>query len=147
MGNLVIESRKGQSWEQLKALLLEEVRTRKLPYGIMLLECEGGETETESYDVQVFLGEITVAKKVFPDGSERFLRGVDFVGTPLASLSNVIGVGDTHAVDNAYCSAESGTVPVSTVSPALLLSSLELQAKDSTRMTSYALPVPWAKGQ
>jgi len=144
MGNLVIESREGQPWEILKALLIDEVRKRELPFGIVLLECEGGETETESYDVQAFLGEITVARQIFPDGSERFLRGVNFVGTPLASLSNIIAVGDTQVVDNAYCSAESGTVPVSTVSPALLLSNLELQAKDSTRMTSYALPVPWA---
>ncbi len=147
MGNLFIEARKGHSWSELKTLLIEEVRRRSLPYGIAILECEGGETETESYDVQAFMGEVTVAKKIFPDGSEEFVRGVDFVGTPLASLSNVIGVGNDHEVDNAYCSAESGTIPVSTISPAVLMANLELQAKDLTRMTSYALPMPWADGR
>lgn len=143
MANLVVESHSQLSWNDLKELLIEEVRRRGLEFGMILLDVEGGETETEAYDFQAFLGEITVAVKVYADGTERYVRGVDFVGTPLGSLSNITAVGCEYAVDNGFCGAESGTIPVSTVSPALLLSNLELQVKDPSKVTQYALPLPW----
>ena len=143
MGNLIIESIGGQSWDDLKQLLIEEIKAKKAPYGFILLEVEGGETETEAYDFQAFLGEITTAVKVFPTGREVPVRGVDFVGTPLSSLANIVAVGDSYHVDNGFCGAESGTIPVSTVSPALLLSNLELQLKSPAKVTQYALPLPW----
>ncbi|MFW7380946.1 MAG: TldD/PmbA family protein [Oligoflexus sp.] len=145
MANLVIESHSQHTWQDLKRMLVEEVKRRKLKYGIILVDVEGGETETEAYDFQAFMGEITVAIKVYPNGKEKYVRGVDFVGTPLGSLSNILAVGKDYEVDNGFCGAESGTVPVSTVSPALLLSNLELQVKDPSKVTQYALPLPWAK--
>lgn len=143
IGNFIVESSSKHSFDDLKKLLIEEVKKRKLPYGVILLEVEGGETGTEAYNFQAFLGEITSAVKVFPDGKEVYIKGVDFVGTPLSALSNIIAVGKDLEVDNAYCGAESGSVPVSTVSCALLLSNLELQAKESNKVTQYALPLPW----
>lgn len=143
MANLVIESHQGKSWSRLKELLIKEIKARKLPYGFILLEVEGGETETEAYDFQAFLGQITHALKVYPSGREVLVRGVDFVGTPLSSLAGIVDVGDEYHVDNSYCGAESGTIPVSTVSPAILLSNLELQLKNPAKVTQYALPLPW----
>lgn len=147
MGNLMIQSQNGRSWEELKAALLTEIKDRKLPYGFILMEVEGGETETEAYDFQAFLGEITTAIKVYPTGREVLVRGVDFVGTPLSSLANIVAVGKDYHVDNGFCGAESGTIPVSTVSPALLLSNLELQLKNPAKVTEYALPLPWFEGK
>ena len=143
MGSLFIESHDGKSWEEMKALLIAEIKAKKLPYGFILQEVEGGETETEAYDFQAFLGEITTAFKVYPNGKEVPVRGVDFVGTPLSSLANIMAVGNSYHVDNGFCGAESGTIPVSTVSPALLLSNLELQLKSPAKVTQYALPLPW----
>ena len=143
MGNLMVTSKEGQSFAQLKRLLIAEIKKQKLSFGIVLYEVEGGETGTEAYNFQAFLGQITKAAKLYPDGREKPIKGVDFVGTPLASLSHIVAVGDTLEVDNGFCGAESGTVPVSTISPALLLSSLELQAKESSVITPYALPLPW----
>ena len=143
MANLIVESKGGQSFAQLKRLMVEEIKRRKLPFGIVLYEVEGGETGTEAYNFQAFLGQITKAAKIYPDGHEKPIKGVDFVGTPLASLSHIIAVGNKLEVDNSFCGAESGSVPVSTISPALLLSSLELQAKESSQITPYALPLPW----
>ena len=74
---------------------------------------------------------------------EKYVRGVDFVGTPLAALSHIIAVGNKIETDNAFCGAESGTIPVSTISPAILMSTLELQAKETSKVTQYALPLPW----
>lgn len=143
MGNLIIKSHSQLTWSDLKERLIEEVMRRDLPFGIILLEVQGGETETEAYDFQAFLGEITFALKVYPDGSEVPVRGVDFVGTPLSSLSNILAVGCDYELDNAYCGAESGTVSVATVSPPMLLSNLELQVKDPSKVTQYALSLPW----
>lgn len=143
MGNLIVESKNGLSLEALKERLIEEIKKKKLPFGIILVSVEGGETGTEAYNFQAFLGEITYALKVYPTGKMSPIRGVDFVGTPLSSLSHIIEVGQNCEVDNGYCGAESGTIPVSTVSPAILLSNLELQAKDPNKVTQYALPLPW----
>lgn len=145
MGNLIIETKGGKSFLELKGQLIELLNKRNLPFGVILYEVEGGETGTEAYDFQAFLGEITRAVKVFPDGREKPIMGVDFVGTPLSSLNNIRAVGNQSEVDNSYCGAESGTILVSTVAPALLLSNLELQAKDPSQVTPFCLPLPWFK--
>lgn len=143
MANLVIQSKGGKAFAELKKDLIEEIKRRKIPFGIILYDVEGGETGTEAYNFQAFMGEITLAVKVFPNGKEKYVRGVDFVGTPLSSLNHIVAVGNEQYVDNGYCGAESGTIPVSTVAPSLLLSNLELQAKDPTKVTQYKLPLPW----
>ncbi len=145
MGNLIVESHNGLSWSELKEALVQEVKRQNLKFGIILIEVEGGETETEAYDFQAFLGQVTKAVKVYANGKEHLVRGVDFVGTPLSSLANIIAVGSETELDNGYCGAESGTVPVSTVAPALLLSNLELQLKNPAKVTEYALSLPWIK--
>ncbi|MES2744640.1 MAG: metallopeptidase TldD-related protein [Bdellovibrionota bacterium] len=143
MANLVIESHSTNDWAMMKAKLIEEIKKQKVPFGIILLDVEGGETETDAYNFQVFMGQITRAVKVYPSGRERYVKGVDFVGTPLSSLSHIVAVGKESEVDNGFCGAESGTIPVSTVAPALLMSSLELQAKIPSKITQYAMPLPW----
>ena len=143
MANFICLSRSKRTWAELKSRLIGEVSRRGLPFGIILHDVEGGETGTDAYDFQAFLGQITRASKVYPDGREVPIRGVDFVGTPLASLGQILDSGGEVHVDNGYCGAESGMVPVSTVSPALLLGNLELQSKDPTRVTQYILPMPW----
>jgi predicted Zn-dependent protease len=143
MANLVVRSHSQHSWDDLKEMLIAEIKRRKLPYGIILLDVEGGETETEAYNFQAFLGQIAVAVKIYPNGKERYVRGVDFVGTPLSSLNDIIAVGRDLVVDNGFCGAESGTIPVSTVAPAMLLSNLELQAKNPSKVTQYAMDLPW----
>ena len=143
MGNLMIEPHDGKSFSELKKDLLELINAQNKEFGIILMDVQGGETGTEAYDFQAFLGDITHAIKLNADGTEEIIRGADFVGTPLSSLGNIVEVGDVQELDNSFCGAESGNVPVSTVAPALLLSNLELQTKDTTKMTQYALPMPW----
>lgn len=143
MGNLVVESASQNTFADMRQLLLDEIKKRKLPYGIILYEVEGGETGTEAYNFQAFKGDITACAKLLPNGREVFVRGVDFVGTPMSSLANILAVGNDYLVDNSFCVAESGSIPVSTVSPSILLSNLELQAKDPSTLAQYALPLPW----
>ncbi|MCA8960483.1 MAG: hypothetical protein KDC38_08220 [Planctomycetes bacterium] len=133
----------GLSDEELKAELIEEIRHQGLPYGIRILRASGGETTTDAYDFQAFLGEINLASRVYPDGREEWIRGVDFVGTPLNATRSIIATGSRVEIDNAFCGAESGWVPVTTISPALLVAHLELQAKSDAPFTQFAYPMPW----
>ena len=146
MGVLLVESEPGLEERELKRLLLEEVRRKKAPYGIRIIEASSGETTTDAYNFQAFLGEINLAARVYPDGKEEWIRGVNFVGTPLNAIRGILAAGKRHEVDNAYCGAESGYLPVSTISPALVVSELELQSKPDTPYMPYTLPLPWGAG-
>ncbi|MCK5799171.1 MAG: hypothetical protein KAI47_18385 [Deltaproteobacteria bacterium] len=145
MANLIVEAEGGVSDKALKALFLEEIRRQKLPFGIMILDAEGGETATESYDFQAFMGQVSVAVQVWADGRENLVRNVNFVGTPLSALRNILAVSNKAVCDNAFCGAESGVIPVSTTCPAVLLGNLELQASDQRKFTQYVLPMPFEK--
>jgi len=145
MGNLFVMNRSPVSEKQMKQRFLEEIKRQKKPFGIFVKETLGGETGTSSYDFQAFKGEIMHAVKVYPDGKEEIVRGVDFVGTPLSALESVICMGDTMELDNAYCGAESGMIPVSTIAPSTLMRNLELQSKDRERLAPHSIPRPLKK--
>jgi hypothetical protein len=111
----------------------------------MILDAEGGETATEAYDFQAFMGTVSLALQVWADGRENLVRNINFVGTPLSAMRNILAVGDTPLCENAFCGAESGVIPVSTTCPAVLMSNLELQASDHRKFTPYVLPMPYEK--
>jgi len=108
-----------------------------------VLEATSGETATDAYNFQAFLGEINLAARVFPDGREELVRGVNFVGTPLNAVRSIVAAGRRLEIDNAFCGAESGFVPVTTISPGLVVSELELQSKPETVYAPYSYPLPW----
>ena len=143
MGITIVESSDPLDEDDLRARLIEEVKRQGLPYGIRILHASGGETATDAYNFQAFLGEINLASRVYPDGREELIRGVNFVGTPLNAIRGIIASGDRREVDNSYCGAESGFVPVTTISPSLLVETLELQSKSETPYTQYLYPIPW----
>ncbi len=142
MGVTVVEGLYTSTMNELKQRLVEEIIAQGKPFGMIVYETSNGETDTTAYDFQAFSGEISYATLIFPNGKEVPIRGVDFVGTPLQALNNIIAVGDDMMLDNHYCGAESGFIHVSTICPAILLSDLELQAKEEELVTQYILPRP-----
>ena len=144
MAVTIVESNCGVSFDELKKKLIEEIKKQKKKFGMIVYETSGGETDTSSYDFQAFAGAISYATLVYPNGREEPIRGVDFVGTPLQALSNIIAVGNTLYKDNSYCGAESGYVPITTISPAILLKNLELQTKEEELITQFILKSPVA---
>jgi hypothetical protein len=70
------------------------------------------------------------------------VRGVDIVGTPLVSLTKIVATGDKMEVFNGYCGAESGSVPVSASAPAMLISEMEVQKKQTSTDRPPILPPP-----
>jgi hypothetical protein len=72
--------------------------------------------------------------RVFADGRpDELVRGVDIVGTPLSSFAKILATSDKPEVFNGYCGAESGQVPVSASSPAILVSEIEIQKKQHSQ--------------
>lgn len=142
MAVLLAEGKDPLPLTELKKRLIEEIKRQNKPYGIIIYETSGGETGTTRHEFQGFQGEITYATIIYPNGKEVVVTGIDFVGTPLQALNNIIAVGDDQEVNNGYCGAESGFIPITTISPALLLSNLELQARPTELAAPNILPRP-----
>lgn len=142
-GNLIVESNKAVSNAELRAKLIELIKQQNKPYGLLIDDIAGGFTFTGRGQPQAFQVEPLVVYKVFADGRpDELVRGVDIVGTPLAALTKIVATGDTPEVFNGYCGAESGFVPVSAASPAILTSELEVQKKQSATDRPPILPPP-----
>jgi TldD protein len=141
-GNLIVEPARAVSRDDLTAQLIEEVKRQGKPYGLRFVDIEGGYTNTSRADVQAFKVIPVVVYRVYPDGHEELVRGVDLEGTPLASLATILAAADTYEVFNGFCGAESGWVPVSAASPALLVGQVEVARKSQAHDTPPVLPPP-----
>ncbi len=142
MGVTMLEASTTHDEKSLRQQLIDQIKAQGLPYGIRIIDATGGETATEAYDFQAFLGEVNLASRIYPDGREELVKGVNFIGTPLNAVHGILAAGDRPELDNAWCGAESGFVPVSTISPSLLVRHLELQSKSETPYTQYCYPMP-----
>ncbi|MBI3669720.1 MAG: peptidase U62 [Acidobacteria bacterium] len=142
-GNLIVESSRQVSNAQLRQKLMEEIRRQGKPFGLLIDDIAGGFTFTGRGLPQAFQVLPLVVYKVFADGRpDELVRGVDIVGTPLVSLTKILATGDTPEVFNGYCGAESGSVPVAAVSPAILISEMEVQKKETSTDKPPILPPP-----
>lgn len=131
MGNTIVETSKPVPAAQLRKQLIEEARRQGLPYGIIVEEIDGGFTLTGRVEPNAFNVRASVTRRVYVDGRpDELVRGIDLVGTPLVAFRNVVAAGDDPQVFDGFCGAESGWVPVSAVSPSLLIRNLEFQLKE-----------------
>lgn len=127
-GNLIVSSRKALSRKQLRAALIEEVERQNKPYGLWFTDISGGYTLTDRSGPQAFKVEPLLVYRVFADGRpDELVRGVEIVGTPLQAFETILATDDRPGIFNGVCGAESGWVPVSAVSPSLLLRNLEIE--------------------
>jgi TldD protein len=142
-GNLIVESSKTVTNAELRVKLIELIKQQHKEFGLLIDDIAGGFTFTGRGQPQAFQVLPLVVYKVFADGRpDQLVRGVDIVGTPLASLTKIVATGDTTEVFNGYCGAESGSVPVSAASPAILTTELEVQKKESSTDRPPILPSP-----
>ena len=129
--NLIVESKNTVSEDRLRQMLIEEIKRQGKPYGLYFQQVTGGYTLTQRRGLQAYTVIPLIVYRVYPDTRpDELVRGVDIVGTPLSSFAKILATSDKPAVFNGYCGAESGSVPVSAVSPALLVSEIEIQKKD-----------------
>jgi predicted Zn-dependent protease len=142
-GNLIVTSRKTIPDAQLRRSLIEEVQRQGKPYGLWFSDIQGGYTITERSGPQAFKVMPLLVYRVWTDGRpDELVRGVDIVGTPIAAFETIIATGDSPGIFNGMCGAESGDVPVSAVSPSLLLRSLEIERASHDRDKPPLMPPP-----
>ena len=141
--NLIVESSRQVSDAELRKMLIAEVKRQNKPYGLYFADITGGYTLTQRAGLQAFTVVPLVVYRVYPDGRpDELVRGVSIVGTPLASFGKILATSDHSEVFNGYCGAESGMVPVSAVSPALLLGEIEVQKRETSSQRPPLLPRP-----
>lgn len=129
--NLIVESKKQVSDARLREMLIEEIKRQNKPYGLYFQQVSSGYTTTQRRGLQAFTVVPLLVYRVYADGKpDELVRGVDIVGTPLASFAKILATSDRPEVFNGYCGAESGQVPVAAVSPAVLVSEIEIQKRD-----------------
>ncbi|MGA3162307.1 MAG: metallopeptidase TldD-related protein [Terracidiphilus sp.] len=145
-GNLIVTSTKTESEAKLHKQLIEEAKKQGKPYGLYFEDISSGFTLTQRLLPQAFEVVPLVVWRVYVDGRpDELVRGVNIVGTPLAAMKRIVVTGDKSEVFNGECGAESGTIPVSAVAPAMLVSELETQRQPQGTARPPILPIPGAE--
>jgi predicted Zn-dependent protease len=142
-GNLLVTSSRTTKDSDLRQKLIDEVKRQGKPYGLYFEDIQGGFTLTQRAMPQAFQVLPVLVWRVYPDGRpDELVRGVDIVGTPLAAMNRILLTGDKAEVFNGICGAESGSVPVSAVAPAMLFSEIEVQKRAHSLNRPPILPPP-----
>ena len=130
-GNLVVEPTVAVPAAELRQRLRDEARRQGKPFGLLFKDISGGFTNTGRMGPQTYKVLPILVYRVWVDGRpDELIRGVDLVGTPLASLSKIMAAGDDYQIFNGFCGAESGLLPVSAISPSLLVQQIEVERKE-----------------
>ena len=144
--NLVIETSNPKTPEELRQLLIEEVKKQGKEYGYFFKEVTSGFTFTGKGATNSFNVTPLEVYKVFADGRpDQLVRGVDLLGTPLSMFSNIIYAGNDVRVFTGMCGAESGSIPVTAISPTILVNKVETQRKAKSQDILPILPAPGTK--
>jgi predicted Zn-dependent protease len=142
-GNLIVSSTKTVSDAELRKQLIAEAKKQGKPYGLYFEDISSGFAVTQRSSPQAFQVIPLVVWRVYVDGRpDELVRGVSIVGTPLAAMNRILVTSDKSEVFNGECGAESGTVPVSAVAPAMLLSEMETQRQPQGTARPPILPIP-----
>jgi len=142
-GNLIVTSSKTETDAQLRKQLIDQAKEQGKPYGLYFEDISSGFAVTTRSSPQAFSVIPLVVYRVYVDGRpDELVRGVSIVGTPLAAMKRILATSDKSEVFNGECGAESGTVPVSAVAPAMLLSEIETQKQAQGSARPPILPIP-----
>jgi TldD protein len=142
-GNLIVKASQAVTDDKLREMLIAEVTKQGKPFGLFFDDISGGFTTTGRSSPQAFQVTPIMVYRIYADGRpDELVRGVDLIGTPLTSFSKIVAAGDKPEVFNGYCGAESGSVPVAAVSPAILTTQIEVQKKPKSSERLPILPPP-----
>ena len=144
-GNLMIKAASTVSIEKLREMLIDEARKQGKQFGLLFDDISGGFTLTGRDSPQSFQVTPIMVYRVYVDGRpDELVRGADLIGTPLTAFSKIVAASDKVDIFNGFCGAESGYVPVSAISPAILTTQIEVQKKAKSSERMPILPAPSA---
>ena len=142
-GNLIVTSSKTVSEKELRTLLIAEAKKQGKAYGLYFEDISSGFAVTTRRSPQAFQVIPLVVYRVYVDGRpDELVRGVSIVGTPQAALNRIVATGNKQEIFNGICGAESGSIPVSAVAPAMLVSEIETQRQSQGTARPPILPPP-----
>jgi len=145
-GNLIVTSTKTVSDAELREMLKAEAKKQGKAYGLYFEDISSGFAVTTRRSPQAFQVIPLVVYRVYVDGRpDELVRGVSIVGTPQAALMSIVATGDHQDIFNGECGAESGTIPVSAVAPAMLVSAIETQKQAQGTARPPIVPAPPAE--
>ena len=159
IGNLIVTSSETTPAADLKGKLIELIRTRNKPYGMLVRKMDFPSTasaDEAQRTMQAQQGSAhpvslpLLAFKVFADGHEELVRGMQFHGLNARSLRDILAAGDDGApfdfMDSAAPFALVGYGTFSTeacvVAPSVLIDDLELRPVDEERPKLPSVPAP-----
>ena len=126
-------------------MLIAEAKKQGKAYGLYFEDISSGFAVTTRRSPQAFQVIPLVVYRVYVDGRpDELVRGVSIVGTPQAALNSILATGDKQEIFNGICGAESGSIPVSAVAPAMLVSEIETQRQAQGTARPPILPPPGA---
>lgn len=141
--NLIIENARTMSMAELRKMLISECKKQKKQYGYMFMDVVGGFTTTNRFMPNAFNIFPTEVYRIYVDGRpDELVRGVDLIGTPLAMFAEIKAADDKREVFTGFCGAESGSVPVTAISPSLFVKRIETQKKPLTQIEKPILDRP-----
>ena len=128
--NTIITSTHPKTEKELRAMMVKQLKKEGKPYGYLMDQVSGGFTNTSRIQPNAFNVTPLLVYRIYADGRpDELVRGVDIVGTPLAMFSQIAACGNDYDIFNGMCGAESGNVPVASVSPSLYVKMVETQKK------------------
>ncbi len=140
--NLIVETSEPRSRDRLKVMLIDQCRNEGKEFGLYFEDIQGGFTITGRFFPNAFNVLPIMVYRIYTDGREELVRGVDLIGTPLTAFSRIAAADDRIGVFNGNCGAESGWVPVAAVSPGIYISQIEVQKKPKSQERRPILDAP-----
>ncbi|MGO9893547.1 MAG: metallopeptidase TldD-related protein [Bryobacteraceae bacterium] len=159
IGNLFVRSSEASPAGGLKRKLIEAIQARGKPYGILVRKLDFPSSAPLD-EVRRLLSETSgmaqpvsapvLTYKVYPDGREELIRGVEFKGLNARSLKDILAAGDDANVfeymDNggplAVLGAGSFTIEACVVAPSVLIDDLELRPVEEELPKLPVVPAP-----
>ncbi len=144
--NLFITVENGLSDDKLRKRLIKECKKQGKKYGYYFKTVSGGFTNTMMFSPDYFnILPIEVYRVYTDKRPDELVRGVNLIGTPLMMFSEILAAGQIYSVFSGICGAESGSLPVTTIAPAILVNKIETQNKMSVKPDWPILPPPTSK--
>ncbi len=140
--NLIVVVDHPVSRAELKQRLIDEIKRQNQKFGLYFEDIQGGFTLTSRFTPNAFNVLPIMVYRIYPDGREELVRGVNLIGTPLTAFSKIEAGDDAVATFNGVCGAESGSVPVAASSPDILISQIEVQKKEKSTARAPILAAP-----
>jgi TldD protein len=141
ISNLIVESKEGKSFAELKQELINNCKAQSLPYGMLFKEID-----STFFSSGNSLTPPILAYKVYvADGREELVRNLSIDEFPVRELRQILAVGnDSMTLNHLSSAGQRGTgVPYSVSAPSVLLDEIVLRKDTSTKSKPLILTHPY----